>query len=319
VLRSEYNVNSEPGKVQPQDPVEMLRGLGYSEEQIRKLMKQGAFPVTGPTRVTPIPEPRYPPVEDRPIKEPPWFRKKPEPDSTTTSGPGHSSPLTAHDLVRPVLEPISQAIDLTITQYREGVMGGEESITDRFLGVITDKLNDFQDQGVTWRAQTFRSKGPGAPETRIGADFAAVLILDLPSVSVKLLTGFLAQAKLLEPDRTLSRREYERLREQCVLMLQITPAAYVFLYSSTCVSVVPAIAVLHSEQRNPYLLFETPCLHFFDNYFRGLLGDHRLLEWTGSGFQSFLADGVARKVIAFLGKNKSSQDLRQQNAADPGG
>ena len=81
---------------------------------------------------------------------------------------------------------------------RDSIVNGripdEPSITNRFLQQLETTINrSEQVQGVQFRARTLSSLGPNAEEAEVGADFVAVIDVQLPGFSMQ--KGFLCQAK----------------------------------------------------------------------------------------------------------------------------
>jgi len=228
-----------------------------------------------------------------------------------------SQQVSYREMVGGVLERFNEAERVTIEDFGEDLAEHEPSITDRLLGSIRMAVNGYTEHGVVWRAKTFTSQGHGAQETRIGADFAGVLNVDIRGV--KLSTGFLAQAKRIEPGQALSPKEWDRFRRQCGFMLRITPAAYAFLYSKKGISIVPAVAVATSARESLYSLVHMPYAHFFRDHLASFLGDHRLVEPTISAVErltepmedaasGLMRDQVAEKVIAVKAEKVSKDE-----------
>jgi hypothetical protein len=220
-------------------------------------------------------------------------------------------------MVGGVLERFNEAERVAIAAYAEGRAEHEPSITDRLLGGIEMALNGYTEHGVVWRAKTLTYLGHDAQETRIGADFAAVLNVDVRGV--RLSTGFLAQAKRIKPGQVLSPKEWERFRRQCGFMLRITPAAYAFLYSKKGISIVPAAAVATSTRRGLYSLVHMAYAHFFRDHLASFLGDHRLVEPTIGAVERLtepmedaadrlMRDQVAERVISIKAEEVSEDE-----------
>ncbi|MFZ2448018.1 MAG: hypothetical protein WAW37_16800 [Syntrophobacteraceae bacterium] len=122
--------------------------------------------------------------------------------------------------------------------------------------------------------QALTDRGKGAQEREYGADFLGVLDINLSDFSVK--KGFLSQAKIIEPDRVFPRREYERMHQQCEEMLWITPDAFVFIYSTQGIRVIPAISIVSATHCNPHELYSRSLARFFEEHFQSFIGDRRL-------------------------------------------
>lgn len=232
--------------------------------------------------------------------------------------------VSYREMVGGVLERFNEAERVTIEDYAEDLAEHEPSITDRLLGSIRMAVNGYTEHGVVWRAKTLTYQGHGAQETRIGADFAGVLNVDVRGV--KLSTGFLAQAKRIEPGKLLSPKEWERFRRQCGFMLRITPAAYAFLYSKKGISIVPAVAVAMSTRKGLYSLVHMPYAHFFRDHLASFLGDHRLVEPTIGAVERLkepledAADRLMRDQVAERVISVRAEEMREDEggAGSPG-
>jgi hypothetical protein len=181
-----------------------------------------------------------------------------------------------HMQVKPIARAIADAADGALDAYRDGRAAEEPQVTDRILGAIEDRLRTKRIGGIEWKAKTLRtSRGTAAEEKRHGADVLGVLDIDIPEFKTK--KGFLAQAKLAEPNRPFSKDDWERLVEQSKLMLARTPASFVFIYSKTeGVRVFPATAVVGLADRDIFTLYHHGPGRFFEDFIECFIGDLRL-------------------------------------------
>lgn len=142
---------------------------------------------------------------------------------------------------------MASAATRTCRDYSVGNLPDEPTFTGALVARLQDALNGKQTSGIFWSARVLSNHGPGAEEKVYGADFLGVLYMDIPSLSVR--KGFLAQAKRQEPGSRLSGQEWSRLIDQCRTMLQFTSESFVFVYSISGVSVVPATTVVSCTDR----------------------------------------------------------------------
>lgn len=171
----------------------------------------------------------------------------------------------------------------------------EPAATDRLLGRIEARMQGFEISGLRWTAKTFTDRGCRAQETRVGADFMGVLEITIPSFTLR--KGFLAQAKLIEPNQYFPRNEHTRLADQCHKMLEISRSSYVFLYSIAGVFVVPAQSVVSAGFAHPHQLYRKTLYSFFLNHFESFIGDARLFEPSMTAVEELLRAAGARKGI----------------------
>lgn len=135
-------------------------------------------------------------------------------------------------------------------------------------------MEGYAAKGLRWSAKTLTDRGRNAQEREFGADFLAVL--EIETWNYNLRKGFLAQAKLVEPSGSFSNSEYQRLSDQCIRMLDISQDAFVFLYSTGGIAVVPAISVVASAPVNPHHLYKRHLARFYEEHFASFIGDRRL-------------------------------------------
>jgi len=178
-------------------------------------------------------------------------------------------------VIREAAAQVAAAAVHVVDSYATARIEQEPEFTGRMLGAIEERLRDFTTKGVRWRAKTLTDHGTGAQEKQYGADFAGVLEIDLPTY--KLSKGFLAQAKRVEPGMTFRADEFHRLRDQCRLMLDLSPASYVFLYSRRDIVVVPATAVVAvTHVVNPHAFYSRGVARFYEEHFESFIGDPRI-------------------------------------------
>jgi hypothetical protein len=203
--------------------------------------------------------------------------------------------------VKPIASAIADAADNAMDAYREGRVGEEPHVTDRILGAIEDRLKSRRIGGLEWKAKTLRtSRGTAAEEKRHGADVLGVLNIDIPDFKTR--KGFLAQAKLAEPGSRFSSDEWERLVEQCKLMLGRTPASFVFIYSKVeGVRVFPATGVVGLADRNIFALYNHGLGRFFEDFIECFIGDPRL-DSPHIGTLDALADFHVKRALELVAR-----------------
>jgi len=120
-------------------------------------------------------------------------------------------------IIRESARHAAMAAGRAVEALRERRIEQEPAFTDRMLGYIEGSMEGFRIKGVSWRAKTFTDRGPRSQESRVGADFARVLHIRIRGYEVN--KGFLAQAKLVEPNDNIPTTEYDRLQQQTAKML----------------------------------------------------------------------------------------------------
>lgn len=203
-------------------------------------------------------------------------------------------------LTKEVLMKIVKAETKTMNGMVDGRIEHEPSITDRLLANIEYGLDGHEIAGVHWEAKTLTSIGKRSQEVMHGADFLAVLNLNLPGYRVS--KGFLAQAKRLEPGQEISSQGYSDLVDQCQTMLSRSPVSYVFIYSKQSgIRVVSAVDVLSADRCNPLTLETWSLKEFFQAHIQCFIGDFRVRAANLYELNAMAADVRARNGIVLSG------------------
>lgn len=148
---------------------------------------------------------------------------------------------------------IRNAVDETVIQ--QTARGAQEpAVTSKIAVRLEQQLNGLGilDRKITVIAQDFTDRGPGSQEKRAGADlFIAIRVEDTEATISK---GLLIQAKWSGGSK--SKAEQKKLLQQCNYMLKRTTSAgaFVWLYGSDGVDVVPACEVTARPDGNPETL-----------------------------------------------------------------
>jgi hypothetical protein len=182
-------------------------------------------------------------------------------------------------MIRSTAQRIADAAERATDDLSQGLVEQEPQLTDRMLGRIAASLEAYEVKGVKWTAKTLTDRGPNSQEKLYGADFVGVLDIQMPGYRVT--KGFLAQAKLVRSG-SMSRHDFARMIDQCKMMLELSPASFVFHYSSEGIRVIPAIAVLAAS--GPEAVFDPDGLYsrristFYEEHFECFIGDMDISE-----------------------------------------
>lgn len=185
--------------------------------------------------------------------------------------------LRSYRAAQPIASLMASAADRVIARYDERVLPDEPDITSRVAEAISSRF-PIRTHGilhVEWDAHVLRSgRGRAAEEKRHGADLMGVLDIAVPGYRVK--KGFLVQAKK-EQRLGSNKKEWERLQNQCKIMLERTTESFVFVYSPTRrIRVFAASAVLGLETRNIFDLYHKSMYTFFSTHLQSFIGDRNL-------------------------------------------
>lgn len=164
---------------------------------------------------------------------------------------------------RDLAEKLAEATDRVARDYEEEDVGGEEDFSSQLCGRLKETVNNYPTPTMVWQVETEEAElGRGffkartlskvSEEPFYGADIIMVIDAAGPGYEVK--KGFLAQAKRLERGKYLGTDAYNDLRKQRHDMLNVTSASYVFLYSTTGVTVVSANAVTAAMNQDLWAL-----------------------------------------------------------------
>lgn len=198
-------------------------------------------------------------------------------------------------IIRESAARVAEAAEGALHSLREGRVQQEPAFTDRMLGRIEEAMSEYELKGVRWSGMTLTDRGRGAQERTYGADFAGVLDIQLTGYAVR--KGFLAQAKLIEPDGYMAPNEHERMRAQCETMLEHTPDSFVFIYSRSGIIVVPAVSILAAEDVNPHDLYSRSVGRFFELHFECFIGDRSLSAPDEAGLRRLRERVDARRIL----------------------
>lgn len=202
--------------------------------------------------------------------------------------------------VRAVATRVEAAIVNVTAAYLGGRVEQEPEFTGRMLGAIEYSLQEFETNGIVWKAKTLTDRGRGSQESQYGADFVGVLNIELREYTVS--KGFLAQAKLLRNGRI---DDLHRLRRQCETMLSLSPASFVFLYSGDGVQVIPAISVISAA--DPLRLYARTSRRFFEDHLQCFIGDPAIHSASTANLEELADRYQARMALLIEGRPQGIQ------------
>lgn len=205
---------------------------------------------------------------------------------------------------------VTDAEDIIASSILAGRIPDEPSITNRFLQELESIINrNGQLQGIQILATTMSSLGPNTQEARVGADFLAVLNIDIPSLKIS--KGFLCQAKRagssIKINRAKSRNTsvsfhdqavFNQLQTQVGKMLNITPDSFVCIYSAEGFAYVPAITVDGlTYQRNNNEVYAKNTRAFFGEFLMCFIGDQALGATDATGLSALAEQTGSRFAL----------------------
>lgn len=173
-----------------------------------------------------------------------------------------------------VSQKLGEITGRVAADYKDREVVDEESFSGELCGRIKEGLRDFKSENFKWQSDVAREDEASArirmrnlskhtEEPRFGADM--VMVLHVQKGQRSFSKGVLAQAKRLERDRKMPKRDLARLVRQCQKMLSVSAASIVLLYHRNGVTPVSAAAVVSHETQS---LFSIPTWNietmFFD-------------------------------------------------------
>jgi len=208
--------------------------------------------------------------------------------------------------VRRLSQSIRGATDDVVAAYREGRISQEPDFTSRLVEALERAINGAQQVGgVTWRAKVLSDRGRESEESIFGADLIGVASLETAAATID--KGFLAQAKRLGPGASMDARGREDLVRQSGKMLDFTPDAFVFLYSTRGVSVVPAVEVVGNGGRGLRGLHSRSLPRFYEEHLECFVGDRNLGTPTEAGLNDLRIRVQARRLLYLTARRRATE------------
>ena len=192
--------------------------------------------------------------------------------------------LKDYRIIKAVGAAIEEAARNVVRDY-SAVEGKEEEVTAQFRGEINrhllksiaDSLDGEVINGCTFRVATLTKR----QEHDVGADLIGIVQLDYGSTRVT--KAYLAQSKVgsLHPGprgQTYATTYSPDMVRQAKDMLDVSPASFVFIYTSEGIACVPAQQVKLagsnsiSTERYPFHSIGA----FYEEFIKCFIGDHRI-------------------------------------------
>ncbi|MDP3460171.1 MAG: hypothetical protein Q8S09_12945 [Hyphomonas sp.] len=178
------------------------------------------------------------------------------------------------DAMRAAAKTADKAVGRAMYKYSQGLVTDEDDLTGVLVGNL-DAEFDKKIAGIQWSSSILRHrKGIAAEEKRIGADLIIHVTLKTPIQSYS--KAVLIQAKRHEPGNRMKTAEQTELTNQCKKMLAITPAAFVFDYTTRDMRCGSASKIFGSTNKDLYGACCWTSYRFFLELFRSPIGDPRL-------------------------------------------
>jgi hypothetical protein len=184
--------------------------------------------------------------------------------------------MTFDEVTRKAAQEAERAVALTMKHLRRKHVYDEDDVSGFFIGSLQTIFDGTELGGVTVNASILRHRrGVAAEERRFGADLLIHVSMDTPTQTYS--KGVLIQAKKSEPSDYWSARSHTELVNQCIKILAITPAAFVFNYGKDRIRCGAATRVAGAKVVvAPGYLCRWTSYRFFLELFRCPIGDPRI-------------------------------------------
>lgn len=192
-----------------------------------------------------------------------------------------------------VVRDFGELVEEAESIIRDGIISkqipDEPATTNRFLQELESTINRRgQIRGVQFSSRTLTSLGPNAEESVVGADFIAIIDVQLPGYAVS--KGFLCQAKNngrgVNVDYTTRRNikvgfnqaaTLKKLQSQTEKMLKTSPDSFVIIYGNDGFVLVPALSINSINYSNDgNHIYGKNTRLFFQEFLMCFIGDRRL-------------------------------------------
>lgn len=223
-------------------------------------------------------------------------------------------------------EKLTRAAESVSADYAEEDVIGEEDFSSQLCGRLKETLRNFETNTMAWQVRTTEGeKGFARLQARtlhkvveeplFGAD--VIMTIEAIGRNFEVKKGFLAQAKRLERGKRLTTRDYNQLKKQCRDMLAVTPASFVFLYSTTGITVLSANAVVSQSKQDLWKLETWNIFVLFLDFAICWVGDTRLQTTTRRSLDDLRVAFDTNAAIEVAGKPKSRKtETRRRRQID---
>lgn len=155
------------------------------------------------------------------------------------------------------------------------VTGREERYTEKFVTLLDERLDGFNEGGLTWGVATHVSDKQSGQETATGSDMFVSVTMNIQGMFVQ--KGFQAQAKINKNNKFgLSVDSKPRLIEQCKAMLSNSESSFVFAYGEQNTKILRASSVLEAGNNSLTNLKTQRIEDFYYDFFICRAGDRKL-------------------------------------------
>jgi len=199
-------------------------------------------------------------------------------------------------LINQVVTIVDSVTRQIVSNFREGILQGEDRITGALVHALERGLNDSRIEGIEIKVKTFSLK----EERETKADLGVLLNVEKPQY--RLSKAFIAQAKICECKRGFI-FSYGNIRnsliDQCLGMMKITSSSFVIVYTKSydCgIVAFPAADVYALDNiiscRRLSYLHKMRLKSLFESFLKCYIGDFKIahIYWGISGLKAFTSE-----------------------------
>jgi len=211
-------------------------------------------------------------------------------------------------LVRQIVDEVKVVTRQLVDYYQRGILVNEDHLTGALVSMLESRLRGLSLRGIKVIPGAFSLK----EEKIAGADLGVLLNVDTPYF--KLSKVLIAQAKKCEcfyienVGYVLGRNYLGNVIEQCQKMLDITPSAFVLVYTNNfdCgILAFPAgdvIALSKVMCTDLSALYAIRLDRLFENFMKCYTGDPRIAKayWDFGGLTEFMAEHKIRHGLLLM-------------------
>lgn len=179
-------------------------------------------------------------------------------------------------LIRPFTQKIDKAIARVVAKYGEGLIADEDDFTSQLVARIESELDNWDPNGIIFRAKKTTWRGKRSEEAIFGADIFLTMKINLRDYETN--KGIFVQAKYLDYGMVFNDSSWDVLRRQIRKMERYTFDSYVWLYDSSGVRSIKAHAIRNLKTKSPDDLYSTRCATFLGEFLQSKHGDPRITE-----------------------------------------
>lgn len=175
--------------------------------------------------------------------------------------------------MRDVARHVDEIVGDVMDNLRTGRVKHEDDLTGVLVGSLSTGLKGFKSEGLVWDSAILTHRKSGE-EKRFGADL--LIHVSLQTNTQTYSKGVLVQAKRIGPNRRMTKKHHDDLRDQCEKMQKISASSFVFAYDESGMRCASASKIGGSVNPTIYNECNWTSFRFFWELFRCPVGDSNI-------------------------------------------